>query len=209
MNDKIDYKYLGHNREEEIKELEGLSNLFVNINKYDTVRNSLTTKISYYPLRYFIGDILFIVSIPFLIFAYFHLNIDINNFTLELPLHILVIPLAIFFLFIILSFSVTIYFRNKLKKVEIDFENKLLTVKSIDYFGRFLQEDRFFDLGEIKCFKIKTLINYMGIFNGSIKILKLETNDGKDYSLYALFTNRFFNINEKRFVDILNNLIKV
>jgi len=210
MSNYIDSKYIGHNRKEEIIELENLSNLFVMVSEYDEDNDVLTTGTSHLPFVFLLSDIAMVILTIF--FSYFILfsNLEFDKFGSNLSFNPKII-IVIFYAFFIIGILITrISNMKKLNKFELNFEKKLLTIKNSDYWGKYFIEETYFDFAEIKSFRIRRVLWKDKYFSRNRKkILVLETKDEKEHSLFVLGAARFFKFNEKRMIDLLKSILRV
>ena len=211
MEENIDFKYFGHDREEEIAELENSSDYWVLTTKYDKEKKILVTKTKGLVFRTFLTEIFFILVTIILTLSYFQIRIPILNINLDIiPIEIRISFLIIYAAGLIWLIILRILITNKLNKVEINFTNNTLVIKNIDIYGRLFIEDRFFDFHEIKRIYFKTIIKNLDFINRhTYKTLMVVTKDGQEIPLFIIYTNRWQSINDKRYEDLLNYILKL
>ncbi len=219
MNGYIDPKYAGHNLEEEIKELEEMTQVFAIVNEFDDEQNKLISGVSFLPLKLLFKDILFLsymlyLLIGWIIMTKFSENVEyFGPFTKEFMETKAFLFYSIF-ISMLFYFSVHLFIRyrisRRLNQMEIDFERKILKVKNIDFIGRFMFQERDFDFSELKQFRIRTVFVIWSIFGRkSFHIVSLETKDGMIHPMYLLRLKKWHRINYKRLVHLYNSILKL
>jgi hypothetical protein len=210
VNNNIDSKYFGHNRKEDIAELENLSNLFVIISEYDENKDILEVITGNLPILRFIWEILTILVTLFVGYQLAFINLNLDNFGISLPFNPKIILIGFLILIIITSFKRKLSNMRKMNKIVIDFKNKLLTVKNLDFVGKHFIENVDYDFYEIKSFRIRKVASRDRFYSRSAKsILVIDKKDDIESPLFVFRAIRFFKFNEKRFVDLLNGILRV
>ena len=219
MNGYIDSKYVGHNLEEEIKELEEMTQVFAIVNEFDEEQNKLISKVNFLPLKLAFKDILFLSYIIYLIVGWIVMSNIFENveyfgpFTKEFR-EVKVFQFYSIFIGLFIYFSIHLFIRyrisRRLNQMEIDFERKILKVKNIDFIGRFMFKEREFDFSELKQFRIRTVFVIWSIFGRkSFHIVSLETKDGMTHPMYLLRLKKWHRVNYKRLVHLYNSILKL
>jgi len=205
MNNCIDSKYIGHNREEEINELENLSNIFVIVSDYDEDRKILTSRISFLPFLNLVSTILIVPFIILFIIPFFLNEKNLENLNSILPFNSVYMILAFFLILLLRIIYNAKLYSYYINRIEIDFVNETLVIKNISIFGKYFIKDKYLKFNEIR--KIRTKI--VGWATRRRKLLIVETKDDVENVLFLLMRNRSFRKKEKRIVDLLNYILKV
>ena len=219
MNGYIDPKHVGHNLEEEIKEFEEMTQVFAIVNEFDEEENTLFSRVSFLPLKLLFRDISFLISISVMIFGWIvtlQISDNIEEFGTFAQLFRTMKSSAFYFIFINLLIVIAIHiairfiFTKRLNEIGINFNSKKLTVKNIDFIGRYMYQDRVFDFNEIKQFRIRLVIRIWSIFGWkNFHIISLETKDGATYPLNILRLKKWHKINYKRLISLFNSILKL
>ena len=210
MMDYTDSKYIGFNREEDITELENLSNLFVVISEYDNEKNLLEIGKTYSSFISILLDIffllVFLISSYLILFTDMNLNIfDINNPFISklIILGLVTIGLASIAYLRIANAKYT-------NKLVFNFDKKLLTLVNLDPLGKYFYENVNFDFYEIRKFRTRIVNSADKYYSRNRRsILIIETKDDREYPLFVFGATRLFGFNEKRFTDLLNSILRV
>ena len=210
MMDYTDSKYIGFNREEDITELENLSNLFVVISEYDNEKNLLEIGKTYSSFISILLDIFFLLV--FLISSYLILftDMNLNIFEINNPFISKLIILGL----VTIGLASIAYLRianaKYTNKLVFNFDKKLLTLVNLDPLGKSFYENVNFDFYEIRKFRTRIVNSADKYYSRNRRsILIIETKDDKDYPLFVFGATRLFSFNEKRFTDLLNSILRV
>ncbi|MFC0878801.1 hypothetical protein ACE01N_19555 [Saccharicrinis sp. FJH2] len=210
MNE-TDFKYLGHDWNKEIEEFEEMSNPFFMINRYDKDKNILISQVSFVPFQVLISELFVLLFLVLTVFIYIKYKVILDYININSIPNFKKIYLFIpFIIALIWRVIVRIYITKKLNKVIIDFNNKNLIIKNIDYIGRYLFEDININFSDIYKFYIKSINDSNLYFQKRvIKIFQLETNEGKIIPLLLLKMKGWNKIKDKRFIDLLTYILKL
>ena len=210
MMDYTDSKYIGFNREEDITELENLSNLFVVISEYDNEKNLLEIGKTYSSFISILLDIFFLLV--FLISSYLILftDMNLNIFEINNPFISKLIILGL----VTIGLASIVYLRianaKYTNKLVFNFDKKLLTLVNLDPLGKSFYENVNFDFYEIRKFRTRIVNSADKYYSRNRRsILIIETKDDKEYPLFVFGATRLFSFNEKRFTDLLNSILRV
>ncbi|MBI9056210.1 hypothetical protein L3049_10060 [Labilibaculum sp. DW002] len=210
MMDYTDSKYIGFNREEDITELENLSNLFVVISEYDNEKNLLEIGKTYSSFISILLDIFFLLV--FLISSYLILftDMNLNIFEINNPFISKLIILGL----VTIGLASIAYLRianaKYTNKLVFNFDKKLLTLVNLDPLGKSFYENVNFDFYEIRKFRTRIVNSADKYYSRNRRsILIIETKDDKEYPLFVFGATRLFSFNEKRFTDLLNSILRV
>ena len=210
MMDNTDSKYIGFNREEDITELENLSNLFVVISEYDNEKNLLEIGKTYSSFISILLDIFFLLV--FLISSYLILftDMNLNIFEINNPFISKLIILGL----VTIGLASIAYLRianaKYTNKLVFNFDKKLLTLVNLDPLGKSFYENVNFDFYEIRKFRTRIVNSADKYYSRNRRsILIIETKDDREYPLFVFGATRLFSFNEKRFTDLLNSILRV
>ena len=210
MMDYTDSKYIGFNREEDITELENLSNLFVVISEYDNEKNLLEIGKTYSSFISILLDIFFLLV--FLISSYLILftDMNLNIFEINNPFISKLIILGL----VTIGLASIAYLRianaKYTNKLVFNFDKKLLTLVNLDPLGKSFYENVNFDFYEIRKFRTRIVNSADKYYSRNRRsILIIETKDDREYPLFVFGATRLFSFNEKRFTDLLNSILRV
>lgn len=210
MNDSNNSKYIGFNLEEDIIELEGLSNLFVVISEYDEEKNLLEIGRTHVPFFFLLMDIIIILLTLISANQILFTNWNLDSFGIDDPFIPKLIVLGLF----LLGITIIIYRRianaKYTNKLVINFEKKLLTIVNLDLVGKYFYENVDFDFYEIKTFRTRDINSSDKFYSRNRRsILVIETKNESEYPLLVLGAIRLFKFNQKRFTDLLNSILRV
>lgn len=210
MLDYNNSKYIGFDKEEDITELENLSNLFVVISEYHKDKNILEIGRTYVPFFSILIDIIIIVLTLISVYHIVFTDWNMTNFGIEESF----IPKLVVLGSFIIGITIGIYRRlansKFTNKLVINFEKKLLTFVNLDFVGKYFYENVDYDFYEIKAFRIREVKSSDKFYSRNRRsILVIETKDEKEYPLLILGAVRLFNFNQKRFTDLLNSILRV
>ncbi|WP_066627893.1 hypothetical protein [Labilibacter marinus] len=202
-------KYLDHNTEKEITELESLSNSFVIMSRMLN-ENVLITRASYYlPI-----GLLIIESALFglWLFLFLSLILPVNSIIKTDFINIDDLFSYIFLAFLLMWTIIHIVIRTnvtrKLSKATINFKENTLTVSNIDPIGKYIYNDFSCSLKEIKrliSYRDKNLLNYRSFEIDFL--LYAELLNGDIHYLTPISDRMGFD--RRRYIELLSNILKL
>ncbi|MCT4591175.1 MAG: hypothetical protein N4A71_25370 [Carboxylicivirga sp.] len=208
MNEK-DYRYVDHDWDQEIIELEEMSNNIVLVSRL-VDENLFETRASYYlPITFLIREITMVLMLIGLIFSFHLSNEFLANYKLVgfaqvmrflLPIGLVIMAIV----HLIDRFRIT----SKLNKLELDFTNKTLSIQNIDPIGKHFIEEFACSIDEVADIRLKSdNFNFSIIKRYTQNTLVLRLTNGEEVILFPVSNVLGFNV--KRYIDLLKSILKI